>query len=167
MTSAVPMIEQPLMSSYNGRVEAVLVRGMRVQDLRGNSAIRSKIIMGNLNSVTPGSGRIAIGSRLAEALGAQVGSEISLISPQGQTTPFGTVPRIVSYTVGAIFEIGVYDYDKAYVIMPIEDAQTLLLMGDTVGMVEIQTVDADRVARSSPRWPTSWAAVRSSPTGGR
>ena len=147
VTGAVPMIEQPLMSSYNGRVEAVLVRGMRVQDIRGNSAIRSKIIMGNLNSITPGSGRIAIGSRLAEALGAQVGSEISLISPQGQTTPFGTVPRIVSYTVGAIFEIGVYDYDKAYVIMPIEDAQTLLLMGDTVGMVEIQTVDADRVGQ--------------------
>lgn len=141
------MIEQPLMSSYNGRVEAVLVRGMRVQDIRGNSAIRSKIIMGNLNSITPGSARIAIGSRLAEALGAQVGSEISLISPQGQTTPFGTVPRIVSYKVGAIFEIGVYDYDKAYVIMPIEDAQTLLLMGDTVGMVEIQTVDADRVGQ--------------------
>ncbi|WP_267432451.1 lipoprotein-releasing ABC transporter permease subunit [Sphingomonas sp. GM_Shp_1] len=147
VTSAVPMIEQPLMSSYNGRVEAVLVRGMRVADIRGNSAIRSKIVMGNLNSVTPGSGRIAIGSRLAEALGASVGSEISLISPQGQTTPFGTVPRIVSYTVGAIFEIGVYDYDKAYVIMPIEDAQTLLLMGDTVGMVEIQTVDADRVGQ--------------------
>ncbi|MCT8000492.1 lipoprotein-releasing ABC transporter permease subunit [Sphingomonas sanguinis] len=147
VTSAVPMIEQPLMSSYNGRVEAVLVRGMRVADIRGNSAIRSKIVMGNLNNITPGSGRIAIGSRLAEALGASVGSEISLISPQGQTTPFGTVPRIVSYTVGAIFEIGVYDYDKAYVIMPIEDAQTLLLMGDTVGMVEIQTVDADRVGQ--------------------
>ncbi|MFN3677693.1 MAG: lipoprotein-releasing ABC transporter permease subunit [Sphingomonas pseudosanguinis] len=147
VTSAVPMIEQPLMSSYNGRVEAVLVRGMRVGDMRGNSAIRSKVIMGSLMSVTPGSGRIAIGSRLAEALGASVGSEISLISPQGQTTPFGTVPRIVSYTVGAIFEIGVYDYDKAYVIMPIEDAQTLLLMGDTVGMVEIQTTDADRVGQ--------------------
>lgn len=147
VTSAVPMIEQPLMSSYNGRVEAVLVRGMRVADIRGNSAIRSKIVLGNLNSVTPGSGRIAIGSRLAEALGASVGSEISLISPQGQTSPFGTVPRIVSYTVGAIFEIGVYDYDKAYVIMPIEDAQTLLLMGDTVGMVEVQTVDADRVGQ--------------------
>ena len=147
VTSAVPMIEQPLMATYNGRVEAVLVRGMRVGDIRGNSAIRSKVIMGNLMSVTPGSNRIAIGSRLAEALGAQVGSEISLISPQGQTTPFGTVPRIVSYTVGAIFEIGVYDYDKAYVIMPIEDAQTLLLMGDTVGMVEVQTTDADRVGQ--------------------
>ena len=145
VTSAVPLIEQPLMTTYNGRVEAVLVRGMRVADIRSNSTIRNKVVMGSLASITRGSGRIAIGVRLAEALGAQVGSEISLISPQGQATPFGTVPRIVNYTVGAIFEIGVFDYDKAYVVMPIEDAQTLLLMGDAAGMVEVETVDADRV----------------------
>ena len=119
VTSAVPLIEQPLAATYNGRAEAVLVRGMRVDDIRTNSAIRSKVLMGNLDSLTPGSKNIAIGSRLAEALGAQVGSEISLFSPQGQTTPFGTVPRIISYKVGAIFEIGVYDYYKAYIIMPI------------------------------------------------
>ncbi|MES1972221.1 MAG: lipoprotein-releasing ABC transporter permease subunit [Pseudomonadota bacterium] len=145
VTSATPLIEQPLMTSYNGRVEAVLVRGLNVPDIRNNPTISTKVVMGSLASITAGSNRIAIGSRLAEALGAQVGSEISLISPQGQTTPFGTVPRIVSYTVGAIFEIGIYDYDKSYVIMPMQDAQTLLLMGDSVGMVEVQTVDADRV----------------------
>jgi lipoprotein-releasing system permease protein len=143
VTSAVPLVEQPLAATYNGRAEAVLVRGVRMADVK--PVIGSKLVMGTLAGVTPGSGRIAIGSRLAEALGAQVGSEISLFSPQGQTTPFGTVPRIVSYTVGAIFEIGLYDYDKAYVIMPIEDAQTLLLLGDNVSMVELQTVDADRV----------------------
>ena len=145
VTSAVPLIEQPLMGSYNGRVEAVLVRGMRAEDIRSNPTLQGKVILGSLSSLTPGSERIGIGSRLAEALGAQVGSEISLISPQGQSTPFGTVPRIVSYRVGAIFEIGIYDYDKAYVVMPIEDAQTLLLMGDTIGMVEVVTTDADRV----------------------
>jgi lipoprotein-releasing system permease protein len=145
VTSATPLIEQPLMTSYNGRVEAVLVRGLKVEDIRRNPVISSKVVMGSLASLTDGSNRIAIGSRLAESLGAQVGSEISLISPQGQTTPFGTVPRIVSYTVGAIFEIGVYDYDKAYVIMPMQDAQTLLLMGDSVGMIEIQTTNADQV----------------------
>ena len=145
ITDATPLIEQPLMSSFNGRVEAVLIRGMRVEDIRSNATIGDKVLSGSLKSLIPGSGRIAIGSRLAEALGAQVGSEISLISPQGQTTPFGTVPRIVSYTVGAVFEIGVYDYDKAYVLMPIEDAQTLLLMGDSVGMIELHTVDPDRV----------------------
>ncbi|MBJ6121217.1 lipoprotein-releasing ABC transporter permease subunit [Sphingomonas mollis] len=145
VTSAVPLIEQPLMASYNGRVEGVLVRGMRIGDIRSNATLGDKVLMGSLAGITPGSDSVAIGSRLAEALGAQVGSEISLISPQGQASPFGTVPRIVSYRVGAIFEIGIYDYDKAYVVMPIEDAQTLLLMGDVAGMVEVKTVDADRV----------------------
>jgi lipoprotein-releasing system permease protein len=145
ITSATPLIEQPLMTSYNGRVEAVLLRGMRVQDLRGNATINKKIVLGSLANVAPGSNQVAVGSRLAEELGATVGSEISLISPQGQTTPFGTVPRIVSYKIGAIFEIGVYDYDKSYILMPMEDAQTLLLMGDSVGMIEVNTVDPDRV----------------------
>ncbi len=147
VTQAIPLIEQPLMGSFEGRVEAVLARGMEVADIRANPVIRDKIVAGSLAKVTAGSGNVAIGARLAEALGATVGSQISLISPQGQTTPFGTVPRIVSYTVAAIFEVGVYDYDKAFVIMPMEDAQTLLMLGGDVGMVEVQTSDADKVAR--------------------
>jgi lipoprotein-releasing system permease protein len=143
VTSAVPMVEQPLAATYNGRAEAVLLRGLGTGDIR--RMIGGKLIMGSLSGIRPGNGQIALGSRLAEALGAQVGSDVSLFSPQGQTTPFGTVPRIVSYKVGAIFEIGLYDYDKAYVIMPIQDAQTLLLLGDNVGMIELQTVDADKV----------------------
>lgn len=154
VVSATPLIEQPLMSSFNGRVEAVLVRGMRLEDIRGNKDISGHVKSGALANVTPGSGRIAIGSQLAEQLGAQVGDQIQLISPQGQTSPFGTVPRVVSYTVGAIFEIGVYDYDKAYVVMPIEDAQQLLLTGDSVGMVELTTSNADTVG-------TTLAALKS------
>jgi lipoprotein-releasing system permease protein len=145
VTSATPLIEQPLMASFQGRVEGVLARGMRVEDIRNNVSIKDKVLVGNLADLVPGSNNVAIGKGLADALGAQVGGNISLISPDGQTTPFGSMPRIVSYKVAAIFEIGVYDYDKAFVIMPIEDAQTLLLLGDAVGMVEIQTVDADQV----------------------
>ena len=147
VTQAIPLIEQPLMASFEGRVEAVLARGMEVPDITGNPVIRDKVVAGSLRNVTPGSGNVAIGARLAEALGATVGGQISLISPQGQTTPFGTVPRIVSYTVAAIFEVGVYDYDKAFVIMPMQDAQTLLLLGNDVGMVEVQTENADKVAQ--------------------
>jgi lipoprotein-releasing system permease protein len=147
VTSAVPLIEQPLFATYNGRAEFILLRGMRVQDIRNNPAVRNKVIVGSLSAVTAGSNNIAIGARLAEALGATVGSEISLISPQGQTTPFGTVPRIVNYRVAAIFEVGLYDYDKTYVLMPLPDAQTFLLTGDSVGMVELDTVDADKVGQ--------------------
>jgi lipoprotein-releasing system permease protein len=147
VTQATPLIEQPLMASYQGRVEGVLARGMRVEDIRTNPSIKPNVLAGDIKALVPGSGNVAIGARLAEALGAQVGGQISLISPDGQTTPFGAVPRIVSYRVAAIFEVGVYDYDKAFVIMPIEDAQTLLLLGDAVGMVELETTDPDKVGQ--------------------
>jgi len=143
VTSAVPMIEQPLVASVEGRVEPILLRGMRIPDIR--NAIGKKVVAGNLAEVAPGSGNVAIGARLAESLGVTVGDSISILNPSGQATPFGTVPRIVSYRVAATFEIGVYDYDKAYVLMPLADAQTLLMMGDSVGMIELRTVNPDRV----------------------
>jgi lipoprotein-releasing system permease protein len=145
--SATPLIEQPLMASANGRVEGVLVRGNTVQDIRTNQILNGKVVSGDLKAITPGSGRVAIGARLAETLGAFPGSEISLISPDGRSTPVGTVPRIVTYTVGAIFEVGIFEYDKAFVIMPMQDAQTLLLLGDQVGMVEVQVDDPDKVGQ--------------------
>jgi lipoprotein-releasing system permease protein len=145
ITAAVPLIEQPLMASHEGRVEGVLVRGMRRQDILTNPTLQGKVLSGSLEALQAGQDKVAIGVRLAEALGATVGGSITIISPQGQTTPFGTVPRIVDYEVAAIFEVGVFDYDKAFVVMPIEDAQTLLFMGDAVGMVEIETEDAERV----------------------
>jgi len=147
VTAATPLIEQPLMVSSAGRVEPALVRGMRIEDIRGTPLIRNNVVAGKLASVTPGSGNVAIGARLAEQLGVGIGQSISLISPDGQTTPFGTVPRIVSYTVSAIFEVGVYDYDKAFVILPMADAQTLLMLGDAVGIVEIDTTDAEKVGQ--------------------
>ncbi|RVT40761.1 lipoprotein-releasing ABC transporter permease subunit [Sphingobium algorifonticola] len=145
VTSATPLIEQPLLGNYQGRVEAVLVRGMTVQDIRTNETLKGKVLAGSLAALTPNAGKIAIGARLAENLGVSVGGRLSIINPAGRTTPFGTVPREISYDVAAIFEVGVYEYDKAFIIMPMEDAQTLLLLGDVVGMIEVETVNADRV----------------------
>jgi lipoprotein-releasing system permease protein len=133
------------MATANGRFEGVLVRGMRIEDIRGNKTITSNVKGGDIRSVQPGSNRVAIGSRLAATLGAYPGSQITLWNPEGRSTVVGTVPREVTYTVGAIFEIGVYDYDKAFVIMPMHDAQDLLLMGDQVGMIEVETTNPDRV----------------------
>lgn len=145
IVSASPLIEQPLMAIQDGRAEAVLVRGMERTEILSNETIAGNVLGGSLEELRPGERNIAIGARLAEALGAGVGSQISIFSPQGRTTPFGTMPRIVDYRVSAIFEIGLYDFDKTYVVMPIEEAQTLLLLGDAVGMIEMQTVDPDRV----------------------
>jgi len=145
VTEAQPLIEQPLMASANGRVEGVLVRGVLTEDIRTNKVMNETVRSGDMRSIVPGSNRVAIGIRLAEKLGAYPGSEIALISPEGRSTPIGTVPRIVSYTVGAVFEVGIYDFDAAFVVMPMQDAQTLLMMGDDVGLVEVQTTDPDNV----------------------
>jgi len=145
VVDATPLIEQPLLTTYNGRVEAVIVRGMLESDIRTNKTINANVLVGDMAAIRPGSGKIAIGVRLAENLGVTLGGHISIINPAGRSTPFGTVPRQISYEVAAIFEVGVYDYDKAFVIMPMQDAQTLLLLGDSVGMIEVHTTDADQV----------------------
>jgi lipoprotein-releasing system permease protein len=145
VTSATPLIDQPLMASNNGRVEGALLRGMFIEDLRNNALIRDNIVTGSLEEVRPGTDNIAIGSRLAGQLGVTVGSSISLIIPEGRSTPFGTVPRIVEYQVAAVFEIGLYDFDKAYLIMPMEEAQSFLMIDNAIGMIEIQTDEPDRI----------------------
>ncbi|MFQ3596322.1 MAG: ABC transporter permease, partial [Sphingomonadaceae bacterium] len=145
VVSATPIIEQPLMVSARSRVEGALVRGMRLSDIRANPVIAGNVVAGSLDRLADDETRVAIGARLAETLGVRVGDTVSLVSPDGQVTPFGTVPRIVSYDVAAIFEVGIYDFDKAFVVMPLPQAQTLLQLGDAVGMVEITTANPDRV----------------------
>lgn len=145
ITDATALIEQPLMATHNGRYDVILMRGMSIKDIRRNETLKGKTVAGSMDSLSVGSGRIAMGSRLAQNLGLSIGQMVTITNPQGRTTPFGTVPREISYEVAAIFEIGVYDYDKAFVVMPIEDAQSLMLMGDQIGMIEVKTTDPDRV----------------------
>ncbi|MPT46899.1 MAG: lipoprotein-releasing ABC transporter permease subunit [Sphingobium sp.] len=143
ITSATPLIEQTLMGSAQGRFNIAQVRGMTMADI---AEMKAKIPSGSLSSLAPGRNVVAIGSGLAENLGIGVGNTITIMNPAGRSTPFGTVPREIGYEVGAIFEVGIYDYDKAFVIMPMQEAQQLLLMGDVVSMIEVQTADPDRVA---------------------
>ena len=142
VVDASPLIEQPLAISAAGRVEAVYARGQTDKDI---AELGEKVILGNINALRDGSGRVAIGARLAQNIGARVGDTITIINPQGRTTPFGTSIRQVGYEVGAIFEVGIYDYDERFIVMPIKDAQTLLLMGDSIGMIEVTVEDPDRV----------------------
>lgn len=149
---ASPLVEQPLLASFNGRVEAIVVRGNTAEDI---AALKPKLVDGSIEALLSGegsagtdagAGAVAIGSQLAENLGVRVGDAITIINPAGRTTPFGTIPREISYRIAAIFEIGVYDYDNSFVVMPIEEAQTLLLTGDTIGMIEVRVSDPDHAA---------------------
>ena len=141
VVSASPLIEQPLLGTANGRVDGIVVRGNTAEDI---ASLSDKVLMGNLSELRANAGNVAIGEQLALNLGAGVGDTITIINPAGRSTPFGTVPRQIGYRVSAVFATGVYDFDKAFVIMPIPDAQTLLLTGDTIAMIEVVTEDADR-----------------------
>jgi len=142
VVSASPLIEQPLLVTFNGRAEAIQLRGNTQQDI---NKLGENLVQGNLTTIEPQAGRIAVGNRLAIKLGARIGDIVTIINPQGRSTPFGTVPRQVGYEVAALIETGVYDFDQVFVIMPIKDAQTLLLTGDTIGLIEVTTEDAEEV----------------------
>jgi lipoprotein-releasing system permease protein len=145
VVDASPLIDQPLLATFNGRAEAVVVRGNTQEDIAG---LQPNVLQGDIATLRPGEQTVAIGSRLAMNLGARIGDTITVINPQGRPTPFGTVPRQVGYTITAIFEVGIYDYDKAFVVMPIPNAQTLLLTGDAIGMIEVTTEDPDTVGET-------------------
>ena len=145
VVDASPLIDQPLLATFNGRAEAVVVRGNTQEDIAG---LAPNVLQGDIATLRPGEQTVAIGSRLAMNLGARIGDTITVINPQGRPTPFGTVPRQVGYTITAIFEVGIYDYDKAFVVMPIPNAQTLLLTGDAIGMIEVTTEDPDTVGET-------------------
>lgn len=142
VTRASPLIEQPQMGSFNGRVDLIFARGNTAEDIQ---RLKPKLVAGSLDPLQPGASEVAIGAQLAANLGIRVGDTLTIINPKGRSTPFGTVPREIAYRVAAIFEIGVFDFDERFVIMPIEDAQTLLLAGDAIGMIEVQVTDPDRV----------------------
>ncbi len=142
VTEASPLIDQPLLVTFNGRAEAVVVRGQTQEEI---AELSDKVVLGDMARIQPGADQVAIGARLAENIGARLGDVITVINPAGRSTPFGTVPRQVGYEVGAIFEVGLYDYDGAFIVMPIPQAQTLLLTGDTIGMIRVTTGDPDRV----------------------
>ena len=141
VTRATPMVEQPLLATFSGRAEAVLVRGNQADDLE---RLSSSVLMGDMASLQPGTRNIAIGSRLALKMGVRPGDTLTIINPQGRSTPFGTVPRQIGYTVTVVFEVGIYDFDERMVIMPMANAQTLLLMGNSISAIEVTTEDADR-----------------------
>ncbi len=147
VVSATPMIERPLLVQFNGNVEAILLRGQTAQNL---ADMQDRVLLGDIASLSAPVGeddfnKVAVGSRLAQNLGMRVGDVITIINPAGRATPFGTTPRQVPYEVGAIFEVGISTFDEKFIMLPIAEAQNLLLMGDAVAQIEVTVEDPDRV----------------------
>jgi lipoprotein-releasing system permease protein len=140
---AIPLVEGQAFASspYNG--SGVLVRGVRPEDLQKIEAVAGNVRQGSITGFTEGG--VAIGRRLAEHLSLQAGDTITLATPKGAQTPFGTAPRIKGYNVAAVFELGMSEFDATFVFMPLSEAQAFFNRDADVTVVEVFLEDADRV----------------------
>ncbi|TAD87938.1 MAG: lipoprotein-releasing ABC transporter permease subunit [Alphaproteobacteria bacterium] len=142
VVSASPMIEGQVMATANGVSSGALVRGMRAGDLHARQTIASAVKLGRIDAM--GDDGLLIGLRMAQRMGVTVGDQITLISPRGNPTPFGTVPRLVSFQVAAVFEVGMFEYDNTYVYMPFQAAQAFFRVPDGATNIEVLLANADQ-----------------------
>lgn len=141
VTSATPIVEgQVLLTSEQGGASGGLARGVRPADLRARGLVAQNIQVGSLDRFE-GDDAIVIGTRLAQRLRITVGDRITLVSPQGRTTVFGTVPRVRAYTVVALFQVGMHEYDSSFVFLPMGAAQTFFQTGDAATQIEVFVAD--------------------------
>lgn len=144
-----PVVEGQVMATANTVARGAVVRGMRPEDLRRRAIIAENIVAGSLDAFG-GDDAVVVGSRLAERMGLAVGDEITLISPQGNVTVFGTVPTVRNYRVVATFNIGMFEYDSSFVFMPLEAAQAYFRMPGAATNLEITVDDVERAGAMSP-----------------
>ncbi|MBO0662976.1 lipoprotein-releasing ABC transporter permease subunit [Jiella sp. MQZ9-1] len=145
-----PMVQGQVLAQGPGQGSSgALVKGTLLKDLEQLKPVSSNIKLGTLKGFDTGQG-VAVGSRLAQALGLRLGDNITLVSPDGDVTPFGTSPRIKAYPVTAIFEIGLSEFDAAYVYMPLSEAQLYFNQDNKVQSIEVFVDDPDDVAAMQP-----------------
>ncbi|UJW73336.1 lipoprotein-releasing ABC transporter permease subunit [Rhizobium sp. SL42] len=145
VTMALPLVEgQTLASGREGAGTGALVRGIRPDDLAKLTVVSSNIRSGDMVGFTAGQG-VLIGSRMAAQLGLSAGDTITLVSPEGDVTPMGVNPRVKSYPVSGIFEIGMSEYDASIIYMPLEEAQLYFNVEGIVQSIELFISDPDAV----------------------
>jgi len=149
VTSATPLVEGQVMATSQSGAAGALVRGIRPEDIRARKLIADNIAAGSLAEF--GDDGIAVGNRLAQRLGLTVGGKITLIAPEGTDTAFGTLPRLKTYTIAALFNVGFYEYDNSYIYVPLPSAQVFFRMPEAVTDLEVFLADADQSTRMGQR----------------
>ncbi len=130
-----PMIEGQVLVSVNGAASGAMVRGLSLKDFKTKPILSEGIQAGNIDDFKDNN--VAIGAEMARRMNVKIGDHITLISPKGKATPFGSVPRSGSYTVKMVFDVGMYEYNNGFVFMPLEAAQKFFMMEGGVNTLEI------------------------------
>ena len=143
--SVTPQLQGQAMAVVQGRAAGALVTGMRKSALEARQFIETNIINGSMETFG-NQPNVILGSRLAERLALEVGDNMTLISPSSTPTVFGSMPRMRSFKVSAIFNIGMFEYDNTLVFMPLNFAQNFFKSGDSVNVLEITVDEPEKVA---------------------
>jgi len=150
VTLALPLIEsQAFVSSPSGSSGA-FVRGVMEADLKRLPGVGDHIVQGSLDGFDGAQG-VAIGIKLAERLGLRIGDTFTLISPKGAETPFGVAPRLKSYPVAAIFQVGMSIYDAGYIFMPLAEAQAYFDLDGQANLIEVYVDKPDDIDALKPK----------------
>lgn len=148
---ALPLVEgQVLASAQAGGSTGALVRGARAEDLTKLKTISDNIKSGDMVGYASGEG-VLIGTRMADQLGLRVGDLITLTSPEGDITPMGVNPRIKSYKISGLFEIGMSEYDSSIIFMPLEEAQLFFNAEGLVQSIELFVDNPDDIDNLRPK----------------
>ena len=141
--TVMPLIEKQLLVSAGKSAEGAMIRGIRMEDI-----LKKPILANSFKDIEPRAfhgDTVVVGQRLADKMGLAPGSEITLISPNGKVTAFGSVPRMKTYRVLGIFEVGMYEYDANFIFMPLEAAQKYFSLGDAVTQIDVTLEDDSRL----------------------
>jgi lipoprotein-releasing system permease protein len=141
---AIPLVEGQVMVMSAVQGLGALVRGTDEAGLKALHLVSRNVIDGTLDGFDAQDG-IALGSRLAQGLGVKVGDNVTVITPRGADTPMGRVPRSKPYRVQAIFEMGMSEYDRTMIFMPLTESRKYFSRGDSVDAIEIMVDDPEKV----------------------
>ena len=139
--ASAPFIAAQGLLSAQGAVRGALVRGVvpKLEDQVVN--VGSHMVVGKLTNLQPGGFGIVLGVELARALGVGMGDKVNLITPEGQFTPAGMLPRLKTFTVVGVFKVDMYEYDATLAMIDLADAQRLFRMGDSVSGLRLKLDD--------------------------
>lgn len=135
VTLALPMVESAAGVSSLYQQTGALVRGIREADIKKLPGISNNVRLGTLDSFDTGGG-VAIGQKMAETLSLRIGDNVTILTARGAATPFGVAPRMKSYPVVAIFQIGVTEFDGLFVYMPFDEAQAFFNKEGEASVIE-------------------------------
>ncbi|ACB34663.1 lipoprotein releasing system, transmembrane protein, LolC/E family [Leptothrix cholodnii SP-6] len=154
-----PFVAAQALIARGDDMRGVLVRGIDPAEEADVTALGAQLKDGVLKRLQPGSWGVVLGAQLARSLGVQEGDSITLVTPSGQTTPAGVVPRLKQVTVAGVFNAGHYEYDSGMALMHIDDAARLFRTGGPQGVQlrladlhQARTVAADLVGGLGPAY---------------